>query len=134
MEFLDGAIVRILRPCRFADPPWVIAHTVKTHLEELESKEAEINARLAKAREKELQRKRESKLIKFGGRNKRQRLAGPEHAIDGSVTGTSNKTKKDRSEEEDDRFLPLDTFIPAASGADQQDDNISSEVKALLRQ
>jgi chromosome transmission fidelity protein 1 len=117
----------------FTDPPWVIAHTLKTHLEELESKQAEINTRLAKAREKELQRKRESKLIKFGGRNKRPRLSGPEHATDGGTRGISSKSKKDRSEDDDDQFLPLDTGVSTSGGTDQ-DDNISSEVKALLRQ
>lgn len=110
----------------------MIAHIVKTHLEELESKEAEINARLAKAREKELRRKRESKLIKFGIRKKRQRVAGPEYASEGS-TRTTSKISKDRSEDKDDRFLPLDTGVSAMKEADP-DDNISSEVKALLRQ
>lgn len=117
---------------RAADPPWVIAHTVKTHLQELESKEAEISERLAKAREKEIQRKREAKLIKFGGRNKRQRVAGPEHGT--LDAGQRNRAGSGRSEEDDEQFLPLDTGSSSNGAIDQQDDNLSSEVKALLRQ
>lgn len=116
------------------DPPWVIAHTVKSHLQELECKESEISERLAKAREKEVQRKREAKLIKFGGRNKRQRLTGPESGLVGDTARNGNPTGPKRPEEDDDQFLPLDTGSSLNSGPDQQDDNLSSEVKALLRQ
>lgn len=115
------------------DPPWVIAHTVKSHLQELESKEAEIKERLAKAREKEVQRKREAKLIKFGGRNKRQRVAGPEYGTNEGSAAKGHRTGSGREDGDDEHFLPLDTGAPL-DGRNQQDDNLSSEVKALLRQ
>lgn len=116
------------------DPPWVIAHTIKSHLQDLEMKEAEITERLAKAREKEIQRRREAKLIKFGGRNKRQRVVGPEHGMNEGSTAKGNRTGLGRSDEDDEQFLPVDIGTSLEGRADQQDDNLSSEVKALLRQ
>lgn len=112
----------------------MIAHTVKSHLQELESKEAEISQRLAIAREKEIRRKREAKLLKFGGRNKRQRVTGPERGVLDGTAEKGNRSGAIRLEEDDERFLPLDSGGATSGGADQEDDNLSAEVKALLRQ
>ncbi|KAJ9115084.1 hypothetical protein QFC22_005412 [Naganishia vaughanmartiniae] len=117
------------------DPPWVIEHSLQSHLQDLKAKEFAHLERLARAREKEIQRRRDAKLIGFGGRTKRQRILGPEHTSSASATANvGHKANPSTTTDDDDQFLPSDIGSSHGSRADQEDDNVSDEVKALLQQ
>jgi hypothetical protein len=119
---------------RESDPPWVIQHSLQSHLQDLKSKESANLERLARAREKELQRRRDASLIGFGGRVKRQRIQGPEESTARKAASTGHKGNSEVAADDDDQFLPTDIGSSRGSRVDQGDDNVSDEVKALLRQ
>ncbi|KAJ9095611.1 hypothetical protein QFC21_005482 [Naganishia friedmannii] len=116
------------------DPPWVIQHSLQAHLQDLKSKESTNLERLAKAREKELERRRNAKLIGFGGRTKRQRIQGPDESTSRATGSIGHKSDSGITTDDDDQFLPLNTGSSGGSRLDQGDDNVSAEVKALLQQ
>jgi hypothetical protein len=103
-----------------ADPPWVIQHTLKRHLAEIQDTQDRLKERMLEARKKERSLRRDSRRG-LAHPNKKPRIDGSEQSR--TVLQSSL----------DDEYLPDDEPSVSAVPSDPQD-GISAEVRALMSQ
>ncbi|THV04455.1 DNA repair helicase [Dendrothele bispora CBS 962.96] len=100
-----GRLDNMAGPSSSKEPQWVIDQTRERHQRELEDKENEIKERLARARRRERELKKRAKF------HKKPRL--------------STKALSDMEVNEDD-------FLPESDTGEDEDDNLSPAVRALM--